>query len=439
MSGQLKNMKTIYLYIIAVLATTAILIVPVSDGYAAEDTGDTTTVYGLKTLLDMTVRHNPEIRAAREAVHAAGHRISVARGYPDPSLTFTYFPESIETRLGPQRGILHLMQQIPFPGKLSAKGNVSAVEAHIMEERLKLTTLRIRRSVKEAYYSLLAVERAVAILHQQDGLLEKFEQLVSIRLEAGRAPQHDLLKVQMERLRLQDKQLSYEERRSVLTTSLNELLNRNPHDPIELEPAGQITEIGLSLEELRRLALDQPELRLGKLAIDQRMQSVGLARKGYLPDFTIGMSYFVIGESPLDIPDSGRDAWNVSVGVRIPLWFGKVRGDVEAAKSLTRHAEYILESTQTRILATIESLYRQYRIARDMVTLYQDDLIPRARRVLESAEAGYSTGEVDFLSVLDSEVLLLELQISHAEKTAKLERKIAEIEEMAGSDLVSIE
>lgn len=418
---------------------TAISIVPVSDGYAAEDSGDTTPAYGLRTLLDLAVRRNPEIRAAREAVDAAEHRISVARGYPDPSLTFTYFPESIETRLGPQRGILHLMQPIPFPGKLSAKGNVSAVEAHIMGERLKLTALRIRRRVKEAYYSLLAVERAVAILDQQDALLEKIEQLVRTRLESGGAPQHDLLKVQMERLRLQDKQLSYEERRSALTASLNELINRNPRDPIELEPAGRMTEISLSLEELRRLALEQPELRMGNLAIDQRMQSVGLARKGYLPDFTIGMSYFVIGESPLDIPDSGDDAWNVSVSVKIPLWFGKVRGDVEAAKSLARHAEYTLESTQARILAAIESLYRQYRIARDMVTLYQDDLIPRARQVLESAEAGYRTGEVDFLSVLDSNILILELQISHAEKTAELERKIAALEEMAGSDLVSIE
>jgi cobalt-zinc-cadmium efflux system outer membrane protein len=439
MTGQSNDMKTTNLYIVAALALTMISITPVSDVFAAKDTEDTTTVYDLKTLLATVVRHNPDISAAREAVHAAEHRISAAQGYPDPSLTFTYFPESIETRLGPQRGILHLVQTVPFPGKLSAKGDVSAVEARIVKERLKLTTLRIRRRVKEAYYSLIAVDRAIEILGQQDGLLEKFEQLVETRLEAGKAPQHDILKIQVERLKLQGKVLSYEERRSVLAASLNELLNRDPIDSIELEPAGRITEINLSLEELRRLALDQPELRLAKRVIDQRLQSVSLARKGYLPDFSVGMSYFVIGESPLDIPDSGDDAWNVSVGVKIPLWFGKVRGDVAAARSLVRHAEHKLESTRIRLLAAIESLYRQYRIARDMVALYRNDLLPRARRVLESAEAGYRTGEVDFLSVLDSNVLLLELQISYIEKTAELERKIAELEEATGSDIVPLE
>ena len=432
-------MKTICRYIATAIASTAILIVSVSAGYSLEDTRDTTYVFTLNNLLDIASRRNPEIRAAEEAVYAAGHRVSVAKGYPDPTFTFTYFPESIETRLGPQRSILYLMQPIPFPGKLSAKGSISTLEATITQERLKITTLRIRRKVKDAYYTLLAAERADAILDRQDELFGQFEQLVNTRLETGKAPQHDLLKVQMQRLRLHEKKLANDERRSTLTASLNELLNRRPNDPIEIEPAGTTSEIGLSLDELRRLALDQPELRLGELVVDQRMQSVALARKGYLPDFTVGMSYFVIGESPLAIPDSGNDAWNVSIGARIPLWFGKVRGDVAAARSLVRHAEYTLASARSHILAAIESLHRQYRIARDMVSLYEDELIPRGRRVLESAEAGYVTGEVDFLSVLDSEVMLLELQISHAEKTAELERTIAALEEAAGADLVPIE
>ena len=68
--------------------------------------------------------------------------------------------------------------------------------------------------------------------------------------------------------------------------------------------------------------------------------------------------------------------------------------------------------------------------------LYEEDLIPRAEQSLQSAEAGYMSGDVDFLYLLDGERLLLELKLTFAERKAEVEKRIAAIEAHIGRELV---
>jgi cobalt-zinc-cadmium efflux system outer membrane protein len=69
----------------------------------------------------------------------------VTTGYPDPQLMVTWFPEPIETRLGPQDWNAQISQMIPFPGKLSKAGELVAADARIA--RLKLD-----KAVKETLW-----------------------------------------------------------------------------------------------------------------------------------------------------------------------------------------------------------------------------------------------------------------------------------------------
>ena len=390
----------------------------------------------LNELLEEAKRRNPEILAAREALEAARHHVSVARGYPDPSFTYTYFPANIETRLGPQRYILQLVQPLPFPGKLSLKGNIAAYDAKIRGERLNGTILNVLKSIKETYVSLAAIDEAMAVLIQEKEIFDRFGEIVRTRLETGRGYQQDLLKIRIERSKLEERALNYEKWRFSLTSSLNALLNRSTDSPISVDEIESVNEIQRSLDELEDLALQRPEILAAELHIRQRHLAQSLARRQYWPDFTLGMSYINIGESPTDIPRSGEDAWNVSIGVRLPLWFGKVRGGVKEAASMIRYLERDLDALKARTRAEIHDLHNQYRIALDLVTLYREDLIPRAEQSLQSAVAGYVTGDVDFLYLLDCERLLLELRITLAERKADVETKIAGIEALVATELV---
>ena len=40
---------------------------------------------------------------------------------PDPRLTYRYFVEEVETRVGPQRQAVGLSQTVPWPGRRAAR------------------------------------------------------------------------------------------------------------------------------------------------------------------------------------------------------------------------------------------------------------------------------------------------------------------------------
>ena len=69
-------------------------------------------------LLRYAYENNPSILAARQGWKATLENYRVATGYPDPQIMVTYFPEPIQTRLGPQDWNASISQIIPFPGKL---------------------------------------------------------------------------------------------------------------------------------------------------------------------------------------------------------------------------------------------------------------------------------------------------------------------------------
>jgi cobalt-zinc-cadmium efflux system outer membrane protein len=415
-------------YLVTLLAVLA-LIAP------AQCAGTERDEINVDKLVEEALAAHPELRALEAAVEAAKHRAMAAGGFPDPTISYSYFVENIETRFGPQRSILQLVQPIPFPGKLSLTADIAGFDVRAAEEQLRLARLNITRETKIAFYSIAAIDEILGTVNEVGLLLDRFEEIVKTRLETGRAHQQDILKVQIERLKLEERELEYRKRRESLVYRLNTLLDRETETPIDVLRRDGTPALAESLDELRELAHSQPELRLARHRIDQRNLSLSLSRKQRFPDFTVGMSYFNIGKAPMDVPESGQDAWNVTIGIKVPLWFGKIREETSGHRSMLRYLELSYEATRERIEAGIRDLYNQYSTALEIVLLYRDRLVPRAEQSLSAAEVGYMAGEVDVLSLLDSERLLLELGIALAERRADVEKRIAELESMVGAEL----
>jgi cobalt-zinc-cadmium efflux system outer membrane protein len=402
----------------------------------AEASGDTLSV---RDLVDEALARNPDVQALEEALAAAKHGAGAAGGFPDPTVSYSYFIEELETRLGPQRSILQLVQPVPFPGKLSLKEKIAGYDVFATEERLRLARLEIVKEVKSAFYSIAAIDESLVLIEGIQSILDRFEEIVAARLETGTAYQQDLLKVDIERLKLDERKIEYRKRRKSLVYHLNALLDREPDSPIYVSHRRGVFPITASVDELVELARNQPELRLARHSIEKRNLSLSLSRKKYLPDFTIGMNYFNIGEAPLDVPESGRNAWSVTLGVKVPLWFGKIREEAREQRSTLRYLERSYDATRARIAAKILDLHNQYRVALEIVELYRGSLLPRAEQSLEAAEAGYISGEVDFLHLLDSERTVLELGLALTDKKAEAERLIAELEFSVGAEITRIE
>ena len=103
-------------------------------------------------LVSYAYMNNPSILAAKEAWKATVEKYRLEAGYPDPQFTATYFPEPIETRLGPQDWNLNLSQAIPFPGKLSKAGASHLTLSHVLALGANSETDQTKLSIEFGCY-----------------------------------------------------------------------------------------------------------------------------------------------------------------------------------------------------------------------------------------------------------------------------------------------
>jgi len=390
----------------------------------------------LEDLIRQALGSNPDLLALREERESARFHPSSASAYPFPKLTYTHFLESVETRLGPQKDILQLMQPVPFPGKLSLKNEIASFDIDISGEKIKQAELAVIRRVKEAYYTLAGNVEVLGLLEQESKILHNIREITRVRLESGRGYQHHLLGIEVELLRIREKKMEYKEKRKSAVSVLKGLLDMPAEDSLEVITHKEALPSAAVPDSLFASAASNPGVRLMERLAEKERKKLDLARKGYLPDFTLGAGYIRIGEPSMDMPDSGRDAWNISVGMRLPLWFGSVRSEVAEERSMVRVMELRYRAERRDLVERIDLLRNRYRSAAEIAGLYRSELIPRAGQALQSAREGYLSGKIDYIEILDAQRQLISLKIKHAEKKAEAFINLAGLEEATGSRLI---
>ena len=111
----------------------------------------------LQSLIEEISARNPEIKAARERWEAAKAVVPQVQTLPDPRLQFGYQRMPMAEPL--QGAMYGVGQEIPFPGKLSLKGDIAQRDTERLEQELNATRLRLIASLKEAYFNLHYVHK----------------------------------------------------------------------------------------------------------------------------------------------------------------------------------------------------------------------------------------------------------------------------------------
>lgn len=389
-------------------------------------------------LIAYAYRENPSILEAREGWKAVIEKYRLVTGYPDPQLSVTYFPEPIETRLGPQDWTASLNQKIPFPGKLAQAGKVVEAEARVGHINLDRTVKAVMASVRESFYELLYIRKAKEVVEQNLRLLEHLRKVGETAYAQDRAALMDMVKAQSQLGQIRYDGILLEELELTEKTRLNGLLNREPDARI-----GRLVDEGFqplvfSLKELYKLAeANQEEIRMTRALVGRAHARAELARYENLPDFNLGVFYSSIGEPdvPVRPEHSGRDGLGVQVGITIPLWFEKNRGRLARAQAEIRKAQAAKEVSITEIRTKVHNLFFRLRNSRRLIELYRDDLLPQAVRAMEIAETWYREGESSFSDFVETQSVYYNFQLSLAKARADYGKYLARLEQLVGQTI----
>ncbi len=392
----------------------------------------------LSDLIEHAYLMNPSIEAAREAWKAVIERYRVATAYPDPQLMGTYFPEPIETRLGPQDWNINLTQTIPFPGKLSKAGELVEADARMALLDLNRTIRDTIVQIRESYHELLYIAEAKRVVAQNRDLVDHLRKVAETAYAQDRTTFVDVSKAQSQSAQLEYDALLLNELELTEKAQLNKLMNRPPEAVIGSLIEEPPRPVVYKIDEIYGLAKKyQEEILMAETQIQKAQAKVDLALYENLPEFRLGFFYAGIGQPdvPVPPPDAGRDAVGVQAGITIPLWFDKSSGRLAEARAEAAKARALKTSRVNDSYAQIRSVFFRWHNAERLIRLYRDQLLPQAASSMEIAETWFREKQGSFSDFVETEAVYYNFQLALARAKADYGKYLARLEKLVGRSL----
>jgi cobalt-zinc-cadmium efflux system outer membrane protein len=375
-------------------------------------------------------RANPMLQAARYQADAFEERGSQAGALPDPvlSLGLRNRPLDFGTDSPMTMNWIGLSQTFPWPGnqgfgqqKQEHFARAADLDADEMEAAL------VAR-VKEVYFRLAFMDRALDIMASTRELLRDFLEVTSAKYAVGRGLQQDILQAQVAIAQMTADITVVKANRVATAARLNSLLGRPATERIgslELPQPGSPPAAVDSL--MATAARNRPAIRAARERALAAEAGYRAAKRDAYPDFTLAVGY---GQRP-----EFEDLATIQVGISLPLWSGskqqpRIR-EMQAVQSTEEARELDLHN---ETFARLSELRAAAERARELSELYRTSIIPQARAAVESALSAYRVGEVDYMTLLSNQTTVNRFETERVRLSAEYQGAVAGIEALTGSE-----
>ncbi len=393
----------------------------------------------ISELLAQALRANPTIEAARQGWKAAVERYRVTNGYPDPKLSLAY---PFESKIGASEWGVSLSQGIPFPGRLTAEGEVVSADIRLAQIAYDKAIREVATAVRQSAHELLYLQTARKIAAGNRELLKQLDASGLASYAKERTALIDLAKASAQSAQLQYDALLLEELEATEFTKLNALLGRPPGSPIGPLVAPKLRTLNGSLADLYRIAGEgRSEVLLAKASQVKAERGIAVARYQTLPEFELGLFVNSVKEAdPLGDPNqTGIKAVGATVSLSLPLWFGKNQGRTAEAEALLARSKSEVEAQVNEARAEAGRLFFRLRNAERLITLYREELLPQANKAVETAESWFKEGKGSLSDFSETRTVLYNFQLALARATADQGQNLAALEGLAGRNLTNPE
>jgi outer membrane protein, heavy metal efflux system len=373
--------------------------------------------------------HSPERRAAVGRWRAALERAPAARALPDPTLTLVALPRPIETRVGPQRGRLRLSQSLPWPTKLSAASERALALAAAARWRLVALERALGAKLRIALLDFEGARDRATTTRESLKLLRGCERVARAR-QARSADRHELTGAQLELAKLESSLASLEAATRGHSTRLNTLLDRAPDAPLGELPAppSPLDTAGLTFGELARRS---PLLRALEAETEARRHALGQALAGRWPDLVFGVELLETGSARAPgVPDDGREALALSLGLSLPIWRGAQSARERAARAELAVAEAELDGARRALEGRLALARIALRDAARRAELYAHGLVAKAKQRHSQLLKRFESEPGGFLRLVEASRELLQLELGAGDARRDQARQEAIIESL---------
>jgi outer membrane protein TolC len=369
-----------------------------------------------------------EIQAARARIRAGEARPTIVSALADPMISPSL--DHLPFMLGGADVSVTIEQQIPLSGIRRNRRASALADVDRLRAEANRVALDVGVNAANAYLMLQERRRMTALVDEQIALARDVVNAANARYASGTARQSDVLRAEVEVARLQALQRSLTGEVRATEAMLNTSLALDADLSVPPLAPFSLTQPVPSWSELKPALASRPELAAGRAEILRAEADVRVMRDMFRPMATIrtGPAYTM----------AEGHGWMAMVGISLPIWRDKLGAGVAEAQAMRAMSEADLRAMTRMIEGEAAVAVNQLQAARERQSALTSEVLPRARMAIEPAVAGYASGQLPLVSVIEavqalwlvqSDLILADMELGFA--WARLGRAVGSYEAIA--------
>lgn len=389
----------------------------------------------------LAILRNPGINAAENRVRAAIEQISQVTTLDEILRQYTAFTKSIQTGVGPVKGMDPVSMKFPFPGVMGLKGRIVEQDIIIQRENLEIAKRDVLAKAQESYWNLIYLHQARTIIRETVDLLNQLEKVATSRYESGRTSYQDVIKIQISKETLQEKLITIREESINVEAKLIELLDLSPGAKIGRPKLIKLSKKIPSMEYLNKTALKRrQELRRLRASANKTALMIELAETMVIPPYTLNFSIYKdnavasVGSIATKDPFPVKTSPSRGTGIPKNTWFGTGDAYIRELRLKLSAVDKDIAKTETATAFLIRKAWFDLDKAKREASLYKNTVVGLSQSSLDVSTRGYEAGRVSFADVIASYKIWFDANLKQREKQRDVGIAWSNIKRVVGSN-----
>ena len=377
----------------------------------------------LDAAIQLALENNPELRAAAGRVEAAAGRADQARPRPNPELEFGIeeWPVGGGGGYSEAKQTLGVAQTLPFPGKKPLDRRIGSAAVKVSEAQRGLLTRELVRDVKVAFFRVLAAERLMEVAAELVKVADSSAATAARRVEAGAVAFQEQLRAEIQSEQVKSELTGLRCDLVTARQGLAMVMGRPDLQDAPLSGAMMETPAAGLRDEAAQVDLSTyPGMAAAQATLDQATLEHRRARLEPYPDLRVGVAGGRMG-------DTGDSIVELRVALPLPL-FDRAKGRRKESQANVVVARAEMDVVRQQLLRQRADTVQRYLAAIEQVTLYREQILPKAAEALRLVQTGFEQGKFNFIDWVDTQRTVAEARLAYQQRLLEMNVAQAELE-----------
>ncbi len=351
----------------------------------------------------LALQRHPLLAQSAAQIEEAQARARSTGQLPDPQARFGMQNVPVDS-LALNRSEMSMVtfgisQMFPPVGKRALQQQGAEQETAAAQTKDRDLRGRIRHEVHMAWLDFYYQERELAVVRTNYEIADQIVQAARAQYRVGLTQQADVLKAQLERDDLRDREEAIQSARSMAQSRLARLISM-PAATITVPEELPTPPTVHTDEELMKTLPQHPQVATLDAQIRAADLDLAAARRDYYPEFGVEAMYGYRAARDMGgtkIPDM----FSAGMVMSLPLWTAQ-RQDARAQERQARllALRYQRDDLLLQLDQEARARYAEYTRTKSRLTLVEHTLLPQAEQTVSALLAAYRVGKADMASVL---------------------------------------